>query len=114
MSDIIKKMLESFIAHAQITGHNGPGSGIKSPLSDSITDIPKLINAILGIIIQIGFPLVVVMIVYCGFLFVMARGNKDQLETAKKAIVWTLIGAAVLLGASVISAAIQSTITNLK
>jgi len=50
------------------------------------------------------------MVIYAGFQFVTAQGNVTKLETAKRAIVYALIGALILLGAEAISALIQSSI----
>ncbi len=104
-------MLESFIAHAQPVIGGGSGT-LTNPLPD-ITSVQAFIAKLLDLVVQIGLPVVVLMIVYCGFLFVTARGDTEQLKTAKTAIVWTLIGAAVVLGASVISQAICGTINQL-
>jgi hypothetical protein len=52
-------------------------------------------------------------IIYCGFLFVFARGNSEKLTHAREALLWTIIGAAILLGALAIATMIQGTITAL-
>ena len=54
------------------------------------------------------------MLVYSGFLFVSAQGNPEKLATARKAIMWTIIGAVVVLGASVLASAIEGTVDNIK
>jgi heme/copper-type cytochrome/quinol oxidase subunit 2 len=81
---------------------------IKNPIKPN--DINELITAILKIVVQIGTPILVLAIIYVGFKFVAARGNPGKLEEAKQAFVWTLIGAAIVLGAFVISTIIQTTI----
>jgi hypothetical protein len=97
------------------TGTTG-GSGvtkinIQNPIGPDT--LIEFVEAILGIIIQIGIPVLVVMIVYVGFKFVMAQGNDGKLAEAKTAFYWTIIGAAIVLGAFVISTVIQTTINNL-
>lgn len=87
---------------------------INNPLSTDINSIPKLIEVILNIVITIGVPIVVLAIIYSGFLFVSAQGNESKLKTAKSAIIFTLIGAALLLGSWVIANAIQGTINEIK
>ncbi len=81
---------------------------IKNPIKPN--DLSQLITAILKIVVQIGTPILVLAIIYVGFKFVMARGNPGKLDEAKQAFVWTLIGAAIVLGAFVISTIIQTTI----
>lgn len=92
----------------------GGGSGlITNPLGPSIDSIPKLINAILKIVVKVGLPLVALAIIYVGFLFVKAQGNETELKTAKEAFLYTIIGAGIVLGAAVISEAIDVTVTSL-
>lgn len=80
----------------------------------SVGSFPEFIALLLKIAVQIGFPVAVLFIIYSGFLFVKAQGNEKDLEKAKKALTWTIIGTAILLGASVLSYAIQNTINQLK
>lgn len=88
------------------------GGGIGNPLK--VSSIPELINLILGLVIDIGLPVVALAIIYVGFLFVSARGNESKLSEAKTAFLWTVVGAAIVLGAFVISTAIEGTINSLK
>ncbi len=93
-------------------GVTGAGSGgIQNPIAAN--SLAEFINKILDIVIQIGVPVLVVMIVFVGYKFVAARGNSSKLEEAKEAFKWTVIGAAIVLGAFVISSVIQTTVTNL-
>ena len=85
---------------------------ICNPLSTTST-IPDLIRNILQDALKIGIPVVALAIIYCGFLFVSARGNSEKLTKAKDALLWTLIGAAILLGSWAIANMISSTITAL-
>jgi hypothetical protein len=47
-------------------------------------------------------------------MFIAARGNKDKLTTAKDSMLYTLIGAAIILGAFVISKLIGGTVEQIK
>ena len=70
-------------AYAQTAGAPLPGSGrVTSPINS--TSIAEFANRILGIVIQVGIPVAVIMIVYTGFLFVTAGGNTEKLDQAKK------------------------------
>lgn len=88
------------------------GALIENPLK--FNSIAELINAVLGLVVNLGTPLLVLAFVYVGFLFVYARGNETELAKAKQAFFWTVIGAALVLGAFVISAVIQNTIAELQ
>jgi len=86
---------------------------IKNPFkSNNVKDL--LTTIVNDILIPIGSVIATVMVIYAGFLFVTARGNATQIETAKKALLYAVIGAAILLGAWVIINAIDATITKLK
>ena len=87
---------------------------IQNPIGEKIDTIPKFIEEVINIVLVVGVPIVVLAIIYTGFLFVSAQGNPEKLIKAKKALLYTLIGAALLLGAFVIANAIQSTVDDIK
>ena len=89
-------------------------TGIKNPLGNGIKDLPSFIEAILNIVLVIGVPLVTLAIIYTGFLFVQAQGNAEKLSEAKKAFVYVIIGATLLLGSFVIAKAIKGTVDEIK
>lgn len=77
--------------------------------------LPDFIKKVLNdIVLPIGGVISVLMIVYSGFLFVTAQGNESKITKAKDALLYACIGAAILLGAIVISQAIGGTINQLK
>mgnify|MGYP000249403252 CR=1 FL=1 len=86
---------------------------ISPPLGSSIT-LKTLIDKLLNIVVAFGGPIIILAIIYSGFLFVKAQGNKDDLVVAKNAILWTIIGAAVILGAKVLETIIVGTVSQLK
>lgn len=108
-------------AHAQVTNTDtsppqvtasdtckNPDNCLQNPLAtDSLAGLLKLV---LDAIIQIGIVVVTLMIVYCGFLFVVAQGNEEKIRSARSALMWTVIGAVILLGAKVIAEVINNTV----
>jgi hypothetical protein len=87
------------------------GSGmIVNPLGSGTSSVPALIQTFLTGALKIGIPIVALAIIYCGFLFVFARGNSEKLTKAKDALLYTIIGAAVLLGAWAIATMISATV----
>ncbi|MEA1929693.1 MAG: hypothetical protein U9M92_02315 [Patescibacteria group bacterium] len=89
--------------------------GLTNPLEPAgIDSIPLLIDKILEIVVKVGLPIVAIAIIYTGFLFVSARGDPSKLTTAKDAFKYTIIGAAIVLGAAVISAAINATVDEIR
>jgi hypothetical protein len=87
---------------------------IDNPLGDNIYTIPKFIEALIEIVLIVGVPIVVLALIYVGFLFVSAQGKPEDITKAKKALLYTLIGATLLLGAFVIANAIGQTVDEIK
>lgn len=83
---------------------------IKNPFRGA-DNIYELIYAIIDrLILPVGGVIAVLMIMWAGFLYVTARGNTSQIDTAHRALLYAAIGAAVLLGAKVISEVIKGTV----
>ena len=75
--------------------------------ADSINGFIKIL---LEGAIKIAIPIIALAIIYSGFLFVAARGNSEKLTEAKNALLYTLIGAAILLGSWAIAELIAETV----
>jgi hypothetical protein len=93
-----------------VTGGYGGSGGIDNPIAAS--NFFEFVASILSTIAKLAAVVTIVAIIYSGFLFVAAQGNEEKLQTAKKAITYTLIGAAIGLGAAVIAQVISNTINS--
>ena len=82
---------------------------ITNPL-EGTSDITSLVTKLVKVAATLGGVVCVFFIIYSGFLFVKAQGNPEEIKTAKNALLWSVIGAAVLLGASAMSTAICTTV----
>lgn len=100
----------------------GTGSGgtqtvnatIGNPLKAGNTTLMSLIQAILeNIVMPIAAVGVVLWIIWAGLQFVLAQGNPTAIAKAKTSLLWSLIGAGILLGAVGISAVVKSTVESL-
>lgn len=87
-------------------------SGLENPIQ--VGSLAELVAKLLDVVLTIGIPIVAFFIIYSGFKFVLARGNEEKLQEAKKSIMYTLLGAALLLGAWVLATAIDSIINSIK
>lgn len=108
-------MLFPLLVHGnqhQSSGSIGESGKLKNPLGDQT--LIQFLNSIVEILVTIGIPIIIIMVIYSGFLFVTAQGNPEKLAKAKKAIMWTFIGAMILLGAEILSGAISETITTIR
>ena len=81
---------------------------IINPLNESTID--GLIKTVLEGALKIGIPIIALAIIYCGFLFVEARGNPEKIGKAKESLMYTLVGAGILLGAWAIALLIKNTV----
>lgn len=97
-------------AGGENVGNSGTGNAQRLENPIKFGSVDALLVALLALVVKIGYIVVVFMVIYVGFLFVVARGNSEKLKAAKTALMWTLIGAVVLLGAQVIAIAVQNTV----
>ncbi|OGG40889.1 hypothetical protein A2118_00960 [Candidatus Kaiserbacteria bacterium GWA2_50_9] len=91
------------------SGSGDTGGTLINPLQGGGSLESFLMN-ILRFVIRIGSIIVVLMYVYVGFKFVAAQGNESKITEAKTMLLWTTIGALVLIGAQVIAMGIQATV----
>jgi hypothetical protein len=68
----------------------------------------ELITKLAIIITQAVLPFVILFLVIAAFLFVAGRGNPERLARAKMIFWWTVIGAAIIVGAWAIAIAIDN------
>lgn len=99
------------VAHAQVTLVNPLSAG---NCNSANTDcLMKFLQNILAFVVRIGSVVVILMMVYVGFKFVTAQGNDAKITEAKTMLLWTVIGALILLGAQAIALAIEATARSL-
>lgn len=110
---VIAPVFVSAQGGGQITGPAPilPGTKIVNPLNSN--DIAEFIKNVLENVIKLAVPVVALAIIYSGFLFVTAMGNPEKISGAKDALLWTVIGAAVLLGSWAIAKMISETVLQL-
>ena len=72
------------------------GLGTKAELKDVVGDVIKTVLSLMGVIL-------VVLLIYAGFLWMTAAGNDDQIAKSKKTMTAAVIGVAIILSAYMIS-----------
>lgn len=77
-------------------------------------NLGEFLVEVLGVVIVIALPIIVLAIIYAGFLFVSAQGDESKIKSAKSIFTWTVIGGGIILGAQVIALAIQATVEALR
>ncbi len=102
------------------------GSGVKSDLKGSGTptapvkldnplkadSIKLLLATIVEFAIVIGTIVAVLMFVWIGFKFIMARGNETEIKEAKSWFGYAVLGTAILISAQVILEVIKTTLVD--
>src|SRR3989344_1011755 len=103
----LSTLLGSILAFILLTV---PGAGLagevtdfvefKNPLAwDTLND---LVGAVLGMLVAIAIPVAVVMFLLAGVKFIRAgaSGNSGEIKKAKMALLWTIVGLAILASLS--------------
>ena len=70
---------------------------IDNPLAAD--DFAQLIDGIINIIFTLALAIAPIMFIIAGFYFITAAGEPEKIQTAKKMILWTLIGLLVVISA---------------
>ncbi len=85
---------------------------ITNPLKKEFSDIPSLVNGLVKIALQVGTIVAVLALVWVGFKFILAQGNPGEIEKARQALWWVIIGIAILFGAQIIVEIIKGTLSD--
>ena len=88
-----------------------PGSqptslSVTNPIPE-VNDVATLTGKIINFLIKLAIPITAILIVYAGFLYITSAGNEEKVKTAQKALIWAIVGFAVVLIASSVPAIIQ-------
>lgn len=65
--------------------------GEQTPIKHD-TDIPRFVGRIIKWVIGLIGVILMVLIIYGGFLYATSAGNEKQTETAKKTLIYAIIG----------------------
>lgn len=74
------------------------------------SNIQTFLLKIIDVLLIFAIPIIILFIMYAGYLFVVARGVPAKIEEARSALLWAVIGGVIVLGANVIFAVINGTI----
>lgn len=85
---------------------------LENPLQ--FNSIQDFLKGLLGAVMYIGLPIIALVIVYSGFLFITARGNSEKIKSAIYNFQWVVIGTGVFLGAWALTGIIAGTINMLR
>lgn len=93
-----------------------PSSTIKNPLCPTTNDpncefdILEFLQKLFANLVKIAIPILVVFMIFSGFLFVEAQGNEEKLANARKNFLYVIIGGALIFGAWTIAMLLKGTV----
>ena len=112
----MKKTLGRFLAIASLSlslAHSvfaaAPVAKLSNPSPGGGATLQDFIGLLIKIIQSVGIPALVVAIIYAGYILLTAGGNEAEITKGKVWIFWTLIGAAIVLGAQLIADTVFNT-----
>jgi hypothetical protein len=98
------------VVRAQNTITNdGDSASLFNPLQSQT--IPEFLLKIIDVLLVFALPLIILYIMYAGYLFVTAQGTPAKVSEARSALLWAVVGGVIVLGAKIIVGVIQGTIT---
>jgi hypothetical protein len=103
------------VALGQGTGQGEPPKNefqLENPIKAD--NFIELLNLIVDAAMLILVPLIVLAIIWVGFLFIKAQGDPGEITKAKEMFMYVIIGAAIILAAKLIITFISETIGSLK
>ncbi len=85
-----------------------PNGTVSNPLT--ATGASDFLTGILGAVMYMSVPVIGLVLVMAGFMFISARGNREKLQTATYNITYIIGGIALVLGSYMIVNVIYNTI----
>lgn len=74
----------------------------------------EIINAIMSLLVVIGTGVTVIMIIWGGIQYMTSGGNEQRTTSAKKTIIWAIIGFSILISAKFIIQAVEAVLKGAK
>lgn len=93
------------------SGGTDCGGALCNPLK--VDSLEGLLGLLIDAAVQLGTIVLVLALVYVGFLFVASRGQEEKIRDARRYFFWIVIGGLLVLGAKGLSEVIKSTATTL-
>jgi hypothetical protein len=85
-----------------------PDGGLANPTNYCSLD--AFLAGVLHAVVLIAFPIIVLFLVYIGWLFIYQGNNPQELSKVRTYFIWAIVGALIVLGAEALSRAIGATV----
>lgn len=86
---------------------------LENPLGPETDTLIEFLTKILEIMLIFAIPIIVLFIIYAGFLYVTAQGDEGKIRTAHSALTWSVVGGVIILAAKLIVDVIQATVKSI-
>jgi len=80
-----------------------PTTLVSNPVPGAGSTLEDFVYLLIDIIQWVALPLLALALIRAGFMLVSAGGDEKQITSGKLWVVWTLVGAAIVLGARVVA-----------
>ncbi len=94
-----------------LSAHYAMALEIPNPLGSGASTIPQLIDKIATWLLEIGLVISTIIILYAAFLFMTSGGSAEKVTTARKTLLYAIIGITVLLLAKGVTTLIQNVLS---
>ena len=86
-------------------------AAIRNPTN--FEDLGQVVEAVINIVQILLIMATTLYLIYAGLMFVTARGEPSKLTKARDALLWGMVGAALILAARVLVVTLQGTVNSI-
>jgi uncharacterized BrkB/YihY/UPF0761 family membrane protein len=86
---------------------------LKNPLK-GVGGLTEFLELIIDTAMLIAIPIIVLAILWSGFLFIKAQGKPEEIKKARQVFYWVIIGTVIILAAKVLLTLVTDTVNSLK
>jgi hypothetical protein len=81
-----------------VSGNNASAQfSIPNPLRGECDNVSCVLRAIANFLLTIAIPILTIMVLWAGYLFLTSAGSEEKIRDARKALLWAVIGFAIVL-----------------
>ena len=85
---------------------------ISNPLAGKVNSVSDLVKNFVEILSYLAVIAAVVLIIWVGFQYIMARGDSKKIGELKEWLLWIVVGLAIVIGARLIVDVVISTLAS--
>lgn len=90
-------LLTGALALGMLVLGNFASAQISIPNPLGCNDVGCVLQKIASFLLTIATPILTIMVLWAGYLFLTSAGNEEKIREARKALLWAVIGFAIVL-----------------